>query len=56
MKGIKLDFFEEMVEVKRSRTRLATKRKKYVKEDTSETPLEKSTQTKKKKLSKVQPY
>ena len=56
MKGIKLDFFEERVEVKRPRTRLATKWKKYVEEDTSETPLEQSIQTKKKNLSKVQPY
>ena len=56
MKGIKLDFFEERVEVKRPRIILATKRKKYVEEDTLETPLEQSIQTKKKKLSKVKPY
>ena len=56
MKGIKLEFFEERVKVKRPRTRLAMKWQKYVEEDTSETPLEKSIQTKKKKLSKVQPY
>ena len=56
MKGIKLDFFEERVEVKRPRTRLETKWKKYVEEDTSKTPLEQYIQTKKKKLSKVQPY
>ena len=56
MKGIKLDFFEERVEVKRPRTRLATKWQKYAEEDTSETPLEQSVQTKKKKLSKVQPF
>ena len=56
MKGIKLDFFEERVEVKRPRTRLATKWQKYAEEDTSETPIEQSVQTKKKKLSKVQPY
>ena len=55
MKGIKLDFFEERVEVKRPRTRLETKWQKYVKEDTLETPLEKCNQTNKKKLSKVQP-
>ena len=49
MKGIKLDFFEERVKVKRPRTRLAMKWQKYVEEDTSETPLEQSIQTKKKK-------
>ena len=56
MKGIKLDFFEERVEVKRPRTILATKWKKYVEEDTSKTPLDQYIQTKKKKLSKVKPY
>ena len=51
MKGIKLDFFEERVEVKRPRTRLATKWKKYVEEDTSKTPIEKYIQTRRRKLS-----
>ena len=54
MKGIRLDFFEERVEVKRPRTILIMKWKKYVEKDTSKTPLEQSIQTKNKKISKVQ--